>query len=178
LTCIGLAVFPKATMKLFSLLSKIISLMIAVGLAAGIFSHLTGLTVIPRALPLMDAILIIGEIVIVLAGVFPLLFILKIVLKKPFKLLGKLMGMSENGVFGLFSSLANSVVTFNDMDKMTPRDRAINMAFAVSASFVFADHLAFTMSFDSAFVGPMIAGKLISGVLAVAGASLYLKRKS
>ena len=44
------------------------------------------------------------------------------------------------------------------------------MAFAVSASFVFGDHLAFTMAFDEGFVPAMIVGKLISGVAAFAAA--------
>ena len=44
------------------------------------------------------------------------------------------------------------------------------MAFAVSASFVFGDHLAFTMSFDKRFLWAVIAGKLISGACAVVAA--------
>ena len=49
------------------------------------------------------------------------------------------------------------------------------MAFAVSASFVFGDHLAFTMSFDNRFLFAVIAGKLISGVCAVIAAHFMYK---
>jgi ethanolamine transporter len=43
----------------------------------------------------------------------------------------------------------------------------LNSAFAVSAAFVFAGHLAFTLSFNSDFVLGMILGKLVAGVCAV-----------
>ena len=52
-------------------------------------------------------------------------------------------------------------------ENMNSKGRMMNMAFAVSASFVFGDHLAFTMAFDKTFVGAMIAGKLISAICAV-----------
>jgi len=53
------------------------------------------------------------------------------------------------------------------MDKMDKKGIMMNSAFAVSAAFTFAGHLAFTMAFDSSFIVPVIAGKLVSGVLAV-----------
>ena len=53
------------------------------------------------------------------------------------------------------------------MDKMDKKGAVLNSAFAVSASFVFGSHLAFTMAFDSSYIAPMIAGKLVSGVCAV-----------
>ena len=51
----------------------------------------------------------------------------------------------------------------------------LNSAFAVSASFVFGSHLAFTMAFDPSYALPMIVGKLISGVCAVALTFLIYK---
>ena len=41
------------------------------------------------------------------------------------------------------------------------------MAFAVSAGFVFGDHLAFTLAFDGKYALPMIAGKLTGAVAAL-----------
>ena len=41
------------------------------------------------------------------------------------------------------------------------------MAFAVSASFIFGDHLAFTMAFDEKYVAGMVIGKFIGGVSAL-----------
>ena len=49
------------------------------------------------------------------------------------------------------------------------------MAFAVSASFMFGSHLAFTMAFDNRYVVPMIVGKIVSGICAVFLALLIYK---
>ena len=40
--------------------------------------------------------------------------------------------------------------------------------FAVSAAFVFGDHLGFTAGFAPEMIGPMIVGKLVGGVSAIA----------
>ena len=48
--------------------------------------------------------------------------------------------------------------------------------FAVSAAFVFGDHLGFTAGFAPEMLGAMIAGKLVGGVSAIAVA-LWLTRK-
>ena len=49
-------------------------------------------------------------------------------------------------------------------------------AFAVSGAFVFCGHLAFTMAFAPEYVLPVIVGKLISGVSAVAAAIIIYGR--
>ena len=76
---------------------------------------------------------------------------------------------------GFISSLANSIPTFEMAEKMDKKGIIMNMAFAVSGSFVFGDHLAFTMAFDKNFVGAMIAGKLISAVCAAVIAAFVYK---
>ena len=64
-------------------------------------------------------------------------------------------------------SLATNVTTFGMMRDMDDKGVVLNSAFAVSAAFTFAGHLAFTMSFNSEYVLPMIVGKLVAGVFAV-----------
>ena len=100
------------------------------------------------------------------------------IFSKVFTAAGKKIGIDETSVLGLISSLANSIPTFEMADKMNAKGRMMNMAFAVSASFVFGDHLAFTMSFDKSFLWAVIAGKLISGICAVAAAAFMFKSMS
>jgi ethanolamine transporter len=52
----------------------------------------------------------------------------------------------------------------------------VNIAFAVSAAFVFGDHLGFTAGFAPHMLPAMIVGKLTGGVSAVVLA-LWLTRK-
>ncbi len=57
----------------------------------------------------------------------------------------------------------------------------LNLVFAVSAAFTFAGHLAFTMAFlgaNTAYIGAVIVGKLISGVFALALAAIIHKRQT
>ena len=60
---------------------------------------------------------------------------------------------------------------------MDKKGLALNSAFAVSASFAFIDHFAFTMAFDASYIVPVIVGKVISGIAAVVLAYWLLKRK-
>jgi ethanolamine transporter len=60
---------------------------------------------------------------------------------------------------------------------MNRKGTILNSAFAVSASFVFGSHLAFTMAFDADYVPAMIVGKLVSGICAVLVAGLLYKNK-
>ena len=59
---------------------------------------------------------------------------------------------------------------------MNQRGKVVNIAFAVSAAFVFGDHLGFTAGFAPAMMGAMIVGKLVGGISAIAVA-MWLTRK-
>ena len=74
------------------------------------------------------------------------------------------------------ASLANSIATFGMMKDMDERGKVVNVAFAVSAAFVFGDHLGFTAGFAPEMLPAMIVAKLVGGVSAVAVA-MWLTRK-
>lgn len=174
-TCIGLAFKPDLCSKIFAGIGWVVSTLIVIGFAAGIFEHITSITLIPDMLPVMDAFVIVCDIAIILSGVFPLIAVISKIFSKPFSLLGRKLGVNETSVIGFVSSVANSIPTFNMAEKMDKKGVVLNMAFAVSASFVFGDHLAFTMAFDEGFVPAMIVGKLVSGVSAFAVAVFVYK---
>ena len=81
--------------------------------------------------------------------------------------LGKVLGMNDIAAAGLVASLANSIPMFGMMKDMDNRGKILNVAFAVSAAFVFGDHLGFTAGFNSTMIFPMIIGKLVGGITAV-----------
>ena len=90
--------------------------------------------------------------------------------------LGHLMGMNDISAAGLVATLANNIPMFGMMHDMDKRGKVINVAFAVSAAFVFGDHLGFTAGFDATMIFPMIVGKLVGGVTAVAVAMFITRR--
>ena len=81
--------------------------------------------------------------------------------------LGKVLKMNDVAAAGLVATLANSIPMFGMMKDMDDRGKVINVAFAVSAAFVFGDHLGFTAGFNSSMILPMIVGKLVAGITAV-----------
>ena len=105
------------------------------------------------------------------------MFIISKALNKPLNKLGSMIGINGISALAFLGCLVTNASTFGVMDKMDKKGVVLNSAYAVSAAFVFGGHLAFTMAFDSAYVGPMIIGKVISGVCAVALALLIYKDK-
>ena len=143
---------------------------ITVGLVVGAVEFVSGLRIIKTADTLDNAMSVIVNIVCIMLGAFPMLLILKKILTKPMRLLGKKLGINEDASFGFLTTVGTSISTFEAVKNMDRRGIILNSAFAVSASFAFIDHLAFTLSFaegSAAYVPAMVAGKLISGVCAV-----------
>ena len=89
--------------------------------------------------------------------------------------LGGLLGVNETAAAGLVASLANSIATFGMVKDMDYRGKVVNIAFAVSAAFVFGDHLGFTAGFAPEMLPAMIAGKVAGGISAIFVALLLTK---
>jgi ethanolamine transporter len=113
-----------------------------------------------------------------MAGAFPLLYIISRLIAKPLSALGRKTGMREKSLLGFIATLATSVTTFGMMKEMDDKGALLNSAFAVSAAFTLADHLAFTLSFKSEYLVAVTVGKLISGITAVALAAFIASRKT
>ncbi|MGL5085386.1 MAG: ethanolamine utilization protein EutH [Clostridium sp.] len=164
---LGLVFFEKAMIIGFTYFGKFVLIVITIGLAAAIVEALTGIILIKGMNPIDDGIIIVGEIAIVLAGAFPLVYVITKVFKKPLMSLGKVLGMNEVAAAGLVASLANCIPMFDMLKDMDNRGKIINIAFAVSAAFVFGDHLGFTAGFNSEMIVPMIVAKLVGGITAI-----------
>ena len=176
LIALGLWKAENAMVKGFSVFGKVVVAVVTVGLAAAILEELTGFVLIPGMAPLSEGFATVGAIAIVLAGAFPLVLVLTKLLRKPLVKLGKVLGINETAAAGLIASLANSIATFGMVKDMNQRGKVVNIAFAVSAAFVFGDHLGFTAGFAPEMLVSVIAGKLAGGISAVAVA-LWLTRK-
>ena len=176
LIALGLWKAEKAMIRGFGIFGKGVIAVITVGLAATIFQSLTGIALIPGMAPVEEGFVTVGAIAIVLAGAFPLVYVITKLLKKPLLKLGRLLGINDTAAAGLIASLANSIATFGMVKDMDRRGKVVNIAFAVSAAFVFGDHLGFTAGFAPEMLTAMIAGKLAGGVSAVAVA-MWMTRK-
>ena len=168
LIALGLWRAENAMVRGFEVFGKLVVAVVTVGLAAAIVEALTGFVIIPGMAPISDGFETVGTIAIVLAGAFPLVFVITKLLRKPLMAAGRWLGINDAAAAGLIASLANSIATFGMVGDMNRRGKVVNIAFAVSAAFVFGDHLGFTAGFAPEMIGPMIVGKLVGGVSAIA----------
>ncbi len=176
LIALGLWRAEGAMIRGFGLVGKLVVAVSTFGLAAAIAEALTGRAVISGMAPISEGFETVGAIAIVLAGAFPLVYLLTKVLRRPLMAAGRKLGINDAAAAGLIASLANSIATFGMVKDMNERGKVINIAFAVSAAFVFGDHLGFTAGFAPEMMGAMILGKLTGGISAAALA-FWLTRK-
>ena len=177
LICIGLWLIPEKMTKGFTIFGQGVVIVITIGLMAAIVEKLTGIVVIPGMAPLSEGINVIGSIAIVLAGAFPLVHFITKAFKAPLTKVGKQLGMNEVGAAGLVATLANNIPMFGMLKDMDENGKIINVAFAVSAAFVFGDHLGFTGGVNKSMIFPMIVGKLVGGITAIVVAKILFARK-
>ncbi|MBD8498569.1 MULTISPECIES: ethanolamine utilization protein EutH [Paenibacillus] len=176
LIALGLWKFPQGMIKGFTIFGQFIVIVATLGLAVAIIHQLTDVTIIPGMAPISEGIEIVGHIAIVLAGAFAMVFVITKLFNKPLMKMGKLLGMNEVAAAGMVATLANVIPMFGMMKDMDARGKVINVAFAVSAAFVFGDHLGFTAGVAKEMIFPMIVGKLVGGITAVFVA-IFLAKK-
>ncbi len=168
LIALGLWKAERWMVRGFAAFGKGVVAVVTVGLAAAIVEALTGFAVIPGMAPIQEGFSTVGAIAIILTGAFPLVYVLTRLFAKPLAGLGKLLGINDTAAAGLVASLANSIAAFDMVKDMDRRGKVVNIAFAVSAAFVFGDHLGFTAGFAPEMLPGMIVGKLVGGISAVA----------
>jgi ethanolamine transporter len=167
LLALGLVYIPKAMINGALVFGKFIVIVITVGLAAAAFESLTGVVIIPGMAPIMDGLVIIGQIGVVLLGTFPILTLIVKGLEKPLNAVGQKLGMNATGAAGIVITLANSIPVYKMMKDMDNKGKVINTAWLVPATAALGDHLGFTAGVRPEMITPVVIGKLAAGVLAI-----------
>ena len=145
------------------------------GLMAAIFTFLTKIPLAQHFDSYENAAFICANACVTLSGALPLMYVVSKLLDKPLTKVGEKIGIDSLSAFSLLGTLVTNATTINSMEKMNKKGVVLNAAFAVSAAFAFGGHLAITMAFNSDYVAPMLIGKIISGISAVALAMLIYK---
>ena len=178
LIVIGLWFAPAKMIAGFSKFGTGVTAIITIFTAIAVFQYQTGIrfplfNLMVEAesegglVPLEEGLLVCGQIAIVLIGAFPMVKWITKTFGKALGKLGRAFGMDETGSAGLVATLANNIAMFNIMGGMNEKGKLLNVAFAVSASFVFGDHLGFTAGVNQDMIFPMIIGKLVAGITAL-----------
>ncbi|MEJ9228664.1 ethanolamine utilization protein EutH [Peribacillus butanolivorans] len=108
-----------------------------------------------------------GYIGIMLAGAFPMIYLIQKYAGKPLEAMGRKVGLSKEGSAGILATVANILAMFKLIKDMPPKDKVINISFSVCAAFLLGDHLSFTANFQPSLILPIIVGKLSAGVIGI-----------
>ena len=176
LVILGLWLAPEMMIKCFTVFGQGVVIVAVLGLILGALQLLVGITVIEGIAPVTEGIEIVGGIALTLAGAFCLVAFITKVFNKPLMKMGSALGMNEVAAAGMVATLANNIPMFQMLKDMDTRGKILNVAFAVSASFVLGDHLGFTAGVAKEMIFPMIVGKLVAGVTAILVAMFMSKR--
>lgn len=123
------------------------------------------------------ALEIAGYIGIMLAGAFPMVYLLQKVVSKMVRSTGIVSARNANLVSGILAAAANILALFVMIKEMEPREKVLCIAFAVCGAFMFGDHLAFTANFQPNLIVPVFVGKIVGGSLAVLFAIFITKNR-
>jgi ethanolamine transporter len=174
---LGLVCCRKLCMTCFAVLGNVIRAIALVGLVCAIFTFLTKIEISAHFDTFENAAFVCANACVTLSGALPFMFLMTKLLNRPLNALGTKIGINASSAIAFLGTLVTNASTFGTMDKMDKKGVVLNAAFAVSASFVFGSHLAFTMAFDQSYLLPMIVGKLVSGICALILAFLIYKEK-
>ncbi len=181
---LALRFFTGLTVKAFLVFAKVIVVVTTVSMTANVVEYFTGVfTTVFGSFPLAPfiadaddqfrALEVCGYVAVMLAGAFPMVYLIRTGLAKPLQSVGDRFGVSEAGITGFLAGATNILALYRVIPLMPPRDRVLTIAFSVCAAFAIGDYLAFTANFQPNMIVPMIVGKLAGGVLAV-GIALWL----
>ena len=183
LIILGLWFAPKKMISGFGIFGTVITILITAFTAIAIIQQITGIMFPGLEImslpdektgltPLDEGLLICGQIAIVLVGAFPMIKWITNKFEKALKRLGKILGINGPASAGLVATMANNIAMFHIMGEMDQKGKLLNVAFAVSAAFVFGDHLGFTAGVNPEMITPVIIGKLVAGISALFAAYL------
>lgn len=178
LIVLGLWFAPSKMIAGFNVFGAGVTIVITALTAIAVFQQITGIYFplfdvmsikdeVTGISPLDSGLLVCGQIGIVLIGAFPMVKWITRHFGGVLNKVGAALSMNETGSAGLVATLANNIAMFNIMGEMNPKGKILNVAFAVSAAFVFGDHLGFTAGVEQQMVFPVILGKLVAGITAL-----------
>lgn len=175
---LGLRFFPDAMIRGFMWFGRIMDACLKLVLVFSIVEYFTGAfsslfgswgfdPIIADKDDQFRALEVAGYIGIMLAGAFPMVYVIKKYLSRPLEFVGRKVGLTGPGSAGILATICNILAMFRLIRDMRPKDKVICIAFAVCAAFLFGDHLAFSANFQPTLILPLMLGKIGGGILAI-----------
>ncbi len=113
------------------------------------------------------AIELLGTIGMMLAGAFPMVYLMQRYLQKPLLKMGNAIGLSPVGSAGLLAASANVLAMFIMIKDMRAADKVMCIAYSVCAGYLLGDYLAYSTNFQPTLMFPILVGQFTGGVLGI-----------
>jgi len=113
------------------------------------------------------AIELLGVIGMMLAGTFPMVYLIQKYLQKPLTKMGSLVGLTPIGSAGLLAASANIIAMFKMVRDMPAGDKVMCIAYSVCGGYVLGDFLAYTTNFQPTVMLPVLIGQFTGGLLGI-----------
>lgn len=160
----------------FFAFGKLMTAISIFGLVCGAAESLLGITVFPGMGTLEEVFPVVGSIAVYLGGAFTLVAVVRQVFAGLLGRAGRLLRVNGRSVSALILSLANSLAAILMIHGMDDRGRLLNIAFLTSAGCALGDHLAYTNQIAPELCVPVMVGKLVGGIAALAAALVLAER--
>lgn len=167
LLAMGLFYIPDRMVRGFEIFAVLIKVVITVGLVLAAVSYMTGFSVLPGMVPIEEAMAVVSSIGIVLLGSLPVTELIQRLLKRPFTVLGRKIGLDSVSILGLLVSVVSVIPTFTMLKDMNRKGKLVNVAYMVSATSLLAAHLGFTASTEPDMLAALLVSKAVGSVTAV-----------
>ncbi len=118
-----------------------------------------------------------GYCAMMLAGAYPMMYLLKRYCGGGIVRIGRKLGISELGCLGLIASAVSLVAIFRNYSKMPDIDKVRCTAWSLCGGYFLADHLVYCYNFQPNLYGCLLLGKLAGGLSAMLLVELLIKRK-
>lgn len=178
LFALGLKLIPQKMIKGFMIYGKVLMSALKIIVAFSIIEYFTGVfsTVLggwgfdPFIADKADqfrALEIAGIIGIMLAGAFPMIYLLKTYCKKPLTKIGTKLGLTYAGSAGVLAAAANVLAMFGMIKDMPPQDKVKCIAFTVCGGYLLGDYFSFMANFQPTLIVPLFLGQLCGGIIGI-----------
>lgn len=177
LMIIGIVYFKDLTINILIKLSKGILFLSILGFVIVGFQQISGIIIFKELMPLKDTLSIVGNIAIFLGGAYVMLEVINKFLNKYLQNIANKFSVNKYSITAFIGSLASAIIIFTSFEKLDKRGKILCSAFSVSGAYVLGGQLGFVASEAKEVIGIYIFTKLFCGILALAIAMIYLKKK-
>lgn len=178
LLAIGLRYIPDKMIKGFMFYGKVLmstlKLIVAFSIIeyySGIFTKIFGSwgfsPVMADSKEPFRAVELLGVYGMMLAGAFPMVYLIQKYLRKPLLVMGNAIGLSPIGSTGLLAASANVIAMFKMVKDMPATDKVICIAYSVCGGYVIGDWVAYITNFQPTLLVSIIVGQLTGGFLGI-----------